>query len=186
MENEAEGSGSNSPIQEVETKTELVETKTEPVETKAEPEVIEVPEGPDWNKLGPELQAKLDAVSNDLDAYKASVSLGVSDWDHFEVVKWQWEKSDRSQDISTWLGDMISGKSPVPKVIAPFIASGQSPASQAKVEVQQPKIVAPSTVAGQNISTKISSQVLAEARRKAALGDATELRALLGRGAKKV
>jgi hypothetical protein len=177
MENEEVEPGSNSPALDVETKTELGQT---------EPEVQQVPEGPDWNKLGPELQAKLDAVSNDLAAYKASVSLGVSDWDHFEVVKWQWEKSDRSQDISTWLGDMISGKVPVPKIIAPFIASPPSGPSPAKVEVPQPKIVAPSTVAGQNISTKISSQVLAEARRKAALGDATELRSLLGRGAKKV
>lgn len=175
MENEENGSGSNSPIPEA-----------KPEVTEVEPEVQkvpEVPEGPDWNKLGPELQAKLDAVSNDLAAYKASVSLGVSDWDHFEVVKWQWEKSDRSQDISTWLGDMITGKTAIPKIIAPFIAS---PASPAKPEIAQPKIVAPSTVAGQNISTKVSSQVLAEARRKAALGDATELRSLLGREKKKV
>jgi len=172
MENEEEGSGSNSPIQE---------------EVKVEPEIVpEVPAGPDWNKLGPELQAKLDAISSDLAAYKASVSLGVSDWDHFEVVKWQWEKSDRSQDISTWLGDMISGKTAIPKIIAPFIASPASQVSPAKTEIAQPKIVSPSTVAGQNISTKISSQVLAEARRKAALGDPTELRSLLGRGTKKV
>ena len=145
------------------------------------------PDGPDWAKLGPELQAKLDMVQSDLEAYKASVSLGVTDWDHFEVVKWQWEKGPKTSDISSWLGEMISGKTAVPKIIAPFIST--KPEVQVQQvqtqQVQQPKIISPSTVAGQNISTKVSSQVLAEARRKASLGDASELRSLLGRDIKK-
>jgi hypothetical protein len=142
------------------------------------------PDGPDWAKLGPEIQAKLDAVQSDLEAYKASVSLGVTDWEHFEVVKWQWEKGPKTSDISSWLGEMISGKTAVPKIIAPFISKPEVQQVQTQ-QVQQPKIVSPSTVAGQNISTKVSSQVLAEARRKASLGDVSELRSLLGRDIKK-
>lgn len=164
-----EGAGSNSP----------------PIEDIKVEVVPALPEGPDWAKLGPEIQAKLDAVQSDLEAYKASVSLGITDWDHFEVVKWQWEKGAKTSDISSWLGEMISGKTAVPKIIAPFISTKPEVQQVQQVQVQQPKIVSPSTVAGTNISTKVSSQALAEARRKASLGDASELRAMLGRAPKK-
>jgi hypothetical protein len=172
-----EGAGSNSPpIEDI--KAEVVPVEVVPVEV-----VPALPEGPDWAKLGPEIQAKLDAVQSDLEAYKASVSLGITDWDHFEVVKWQWEKGAKTSDISSWLGEMMSGKIAVPKIIVPFISKPEVQVQQ--VQVQQPKIVSPSTVAGTNISTKVSSQALAEARRKASLGDASELRAMLGRAPKK-
>lgn len=146
------------------------ETKPEPVE-----------EGPDWKALGPGLQAKLDQLSNDFEAYKASVSLGVTDWEAFEVVKWQWDKGDKSKDMPTWLEDMMTGKAAVPKVILPFIKKGEgSPVTPASTKIS-PQVVPATTVAGQNITTKVSSQALAEARRKASLGDPTELRLLLGR-----
>ena len=177
MENEEKDAGSSSPHPAVE------EVKQEvKVEVVAENVASE---GPDWSKLGPELQAKLDALTGDFDAYKASVSLGVTDWDHFEVVKWQWQKTSKETSISSWLDDMISGKTPIPKIIAPFISPAPSTPTKVQAELVTPKIVPASTVAGQNISTKISSQVLAEARRKASLGDASELRALLGRELKK-
>jgi hypothetical protein len=168
--------GESPPVEDI--KVEVVPALPDRVDVVPAP-----PDGPDWAKLGPEIQAKLDAVQSDLEAYKASVSLGVTDWEHFEVVKWQWEKGPKTSDISSWLGEMISGKTAVPKIIAPFISKPEVQVQQ--VQVQQPKIVSPSTVAGQNISTKVSSQVLAEARRKASLGDVSELRSLLGRDIKK-
>lgn len=145
---------------------------------------VEVKEetGPNWAELGPQLQAKLDALSENFNAYKASVSLGITDWDHFEVIKWQWEKGDKSSDITSWIEGMINGKVSIPKTVAPFL----SQKVETPVKDQQlPKVVAPSTVAGTGISTKISSEKLAEARRKAALGDPTDLRLLLGRELKK-
>jgi len=157
--------------------SEIQEVKTE---TEPEPQPEPVMDGPDWLTLGPQLQAKLDALSSDFEAYKASVSLGVTEWEAFEVVKWQWDKGDKSKDMPTWLGEMMNGKATVPKVILPFIKKADTPAAP-KVA---PQVVAPSTVAGQNITTKVSSQALSEARRKASLGDPTELRLLLGRDKK--
>ena len=155
------------------------------VKPEVKPEVISEPEpveeGPDWKALGPQLQAKLDALTGDFEAYKASVSLGVTDWEAFEVVKWQWDKGDKSKDMPTWLEDMMTGKTQVPKVIVPFIKKAEvAPVTPASTKIS-PQVVAPTTVAGQNITAKVSSQALAEARRKASLGDATELRLLLGR-----
>lgn len=155
---------------------EVLEVQVPRPEAKPEP----VEEGPDWKALGPGLQAKLDQLSNDFEAYKASVSLGVTDWEAFEVVKWQWDKGDKSKDMPTWLEEMMTGKAAVPKVILPFIKKGEAAPTPASTKIS-PQVVPATTVAGQNITTKVSSQALAEARRKASLGDPTELRLLLGR-----
>jgi hypothetical protein len=164
---------------------EKMETVEEKAVEKTEVEAVQPPAqqtevaGPDWSKLGPELQAKLDALSEDFVAYKASVQFGVTDWDHFEVIKWQFQKSGLEGDISNWMSAMVSGQAPIPKVVQPFL---QKKAEREDLPVvQAPKIVPPTSPGGSNIVQKISSQALAEARRKAVLGDPTDLRALLGR-----
>jgi hypothetical protein len=141
--------------------------------------VIEVPPE-DLSPVVQSLRDELDKVKKEFDTYKKLASYGMTDAEAIEVAHWQYEKlKDKPENIAEWIKEMTEGAAPIPTVMSPFI---NKPASEKVIQKKpEPKVVPASTIAGQNITGKVSSQALAEARKKAMQGDPLPLKLLMGR-----